>query len=65
MAIEVKAKKDCCKDKPRCRKCPVTLKRLADAGLAERVDKRTYRVTTQLSKKDLKAARNPRKATGR
>jgi len=28
----VRAKSKCCKDKPRCKKCPIALKRLADAG---------------------------------
>lgn len=65
MATEVKAKKSCCKDEPRCKKCPVVLKRLEAAGLAERVDKRTYRVTTSLTKKDLKLARKPRKSAAR
>ncbi len=57
----VVAKKSCCKDKPRCKKCPVVLKRLADAGLAERRDKRTYVVADGLRKRDLKAARAPGK----
>lgn len=38
----VRAKKKCCKDRPRCTTCPVVLKRLADAGHLERVDQRTY-----------------------
>ena len=61
MTVQVKAKKSCCKDDPRCRKCPVVLKRLAAAGLAERVDKRTYLVVDTLRKKELRAARHPRK----
>lgn len=60
MATRVKAKKSCCKDKPRCKTCPVVLKRLELAGLAERVDKRTYVVSSAMGKKDLKAARKPR-----
>jgi hypothetical protein len=62
MTTTVKAKKSCCKDKPRCKKCPVVLKRLEDAGLAERVDKRTYLVVDGIPKKELKALRAPRKA---
>jgi len=65
MAIQVKAKKSCCKDDPRCRRCPVVLKRLAAAGLAERVDKRTYLVVDTLREKELKAARSSRKQGAR
>ena len=32
---EVKAKKRCCKSRPRCKRCSVVLRRLAKAGLAE------------------------------
>ncbi len=53
----VKTKKRCCKDTPRCKKCPVVLKRLEAADLAERLDKRRYEVSPKLKKKDLKAAR--------
>lgn len=65
MPTTVTAKKSCCKDKPRCKRCPVVLKRLADAGLAERVDKRTYRLAGDVTKKDLKAARKPRTPAAR
>ena len=51
------AKKKCCKDKPRCKKCPVVLKRLADAGCAERLDLRTYVVDKKVPKRVLKKAR--------
>lgn len=53
----VKAKRTCCKDKPRCKRCPVVLKRMARAGLAERIDLRVYVVPAKLSKKQLKAFR--------
>lgn len=53
----VKAKKRCCKDGPRCKRCPVVLKRLSDVGLAERVSKRSYVIEMPLPKKKLKAAR--------
>ena len=56
-AVKVKAKKTCCKDDPRCKRCPVVLKRLASQGRAERVDKRRYIVDDDVSKKQLKAAR--------
>ena len=35
----VTAKKKCCKDKPRCKKCPVTLERLRKSGYAERLSR--------------------------
>lgn len=53
----VSAKKKCCKDKPRCKKCPVVLKRIADCGCAERLDRRTYVVDKKIPKKILKTAR--------
>jgi hypothetical protein len=34
-AKPVKAKRRCCQDRPRCKRCPVVLKRLEKAGLAE------------------------------
>lgn len=57
MATIVKAKKRCCKDKPRCKKCPVVFKRLERANLAERRDRRTYVLSPAVRKKHLKAAR--------
>ena len=51
------AKKKCCKDKPRCKKCPVVLMRLADAGCAERLDRVHYKVDKKVKKKVLKEAR--------
>jgi uncharacterized protein (DUF2461 family) len=53
----VKTKKRCCKSGPRCKRCPVVLKRLADDGLAERISKRHYVIEMPLPKKKLKAAR--------
>jgi hypothetical protein len=60
---EVKAKKRCCKSGPRCKKCPVVLKRLAAGGFAERTGKRTYVVDAP--KKAVKAARAKRVAPAR
>ena len=57
MGTVVKAKKKCCKDGPRCKKCPVVFKRLEKAGHAERLSKRSYRFQAKLPKKALKAAR--------
>lgn len=56
-ATPIKVKKRCCKDRPRCKKCPVVLKRLADGGLATRLDTRHYELSAELDKKQLKAAR--------
>ena len=53
----VKAKKSCCKDKPRCKRCPVVCKRLAAAGYLERESKRRWLVAEPPPKKALKAAR--------
>jgi hypothetical protein len=53
----VKAKKKCCKSRPRCKRCPVVLKRLEQEGLAERLSKRRYEFAPELKKKELKAAR--------
>jgi hypothetical protein len=52
----VTAKKRCCKSRPRCKRCPVVCKRLETAGLATRVDKRTW-VLLDVTKPDLKVAR--------
>ena len=53
----VKTKRRCCKSRPRCKKCPVTCKRLERAGHAVRQDTRHYVVELGISKKTLKAAR--------
>lgn len=53
----VKPKRRCCKDDPRCKRCPVVLKRLAKAGRAERLEDGRYRLAIDLRKGELKAAR--------
>jgi hypothetical protein len=53
----VKAKKKCCKDTPRCRKCPVVLKRLTDEGYAERESRREFEVAKKIPQKVLAGAR--------
>jgi hypothetical protein len=53
----VVTKKRCCRDRPRCKKCPVAWKRLETAGLAEREDRRVFHGGPSLTKKDLKTAR--------
>jgi hypothetical protein len=56
-AAVVVTKKRCCKDRPRCKRCPVVFKRLDGAGLAERTDARTYVLSPAVRKKHIKAAR--------
>lgn len=58
---EVKAKKRCCQSRPRCKRCPVVLRRLENAGLAARVGGRTYAVSKRAKGKRLKAARGPKR----
>jgi hypothetical protein len=53
----VKAKKRCCNSDPRCKRCPVVLKRLERAGYAERVSRREWKLSNKLPKKAVKAAR--------
>jgi hypothetical protein len=53
----VKAKKRCCKSGPRCKRCPVVLKRLEASGFAERAGHREYDVAKKVPKKVRKAAR--------
>jgi hypothetical protein len=55
---KVTAKKKCCKDKPRCAKCPVVLMRLERLGYAEQTkDKRGYKVDKAVPKKAMLVAR--------
>lgn len=54
---EVKVKKRCCTSRPRCKRCPVVMKRLAAAGLAERQSKRRFLVSEKIPKRRLKEAR--------
>ena len=53
----IKPKKACCKSGPRCKRCPVVLKRLRDEGLAKRKGDGTYRLKSGATKKAVKAAR--------
>jgi len=52
-----KPKKKCCKSKPRCKRCPVVLKRLATTGFAERREDGRYVMIDLVPKKVLKQAR--------
>lgn len=53
----LKPKKKCCKDDPRCKRCPVVLQRLAQAELAERTPAGRYVIDPELRKKQLRKAR--------
>ena len=55
---ELKPKKKCCKSRPRCKRCHVTLERLSAMGFAERrpSDGR-YVIVEVVPKRELKAAR--------
>jgi predicted transcriptional regulator of viral defense system len=55
--MKVKPKAKCCEDTPRCKRCPVVLKRLEKAGIAQRTKRGAYRVPDGLSKGDLKPYR--------
>lgn len=55
----VKAKKKCCQNTPRCKSCPIVLRRLANAGLAAREGKRIFTFDGKIPKKALKKARTP------
>lgn len=56
MGREVKAKKKCCGSNPRCKRCPVVLKRLAKDGFAERLSRRLY-IVEHVPKKRLRKVR--------
>jgi hypothetical protein len=55
---EIKPKKKCCKSRPRCKRCHVTLERLSAMGFAERrpSDGR-YVIVEVVPKRELRAAR--------
>jgi len=53
----VKPKKQCCKSRPRCKRCPVVCKRLQAQGLAVKRDDGRFKLAKTLRKKQLKAAR--------
>jgi hypothetical protein len=57
---KVSAKKKCCKDRPRCKACPVVLMRLSKMGHAEQLTtgkKATYAVEKKVPKKVMLVAR--------
>ncbi|HVF79622.1 MAG TPA: hypothetical protein VNA28_15100 [Solirubrobacteraceae bacterium] len=58
MKLLVKPKKGCCKSNPRCKRCPVVVKRLVKQGRAERRSDGFVVISPSLTKKQLKAARS-------
>jgi hypothetical protein len=56
-ATKLKTKRPCCQSTKRCKRCPVVLKRLEKAGLAQRTGKRSY-VVASVSRHELQAARS-------
>jgi hypothetical protein len=56
-AKTIKAKRKCCKDTPRCKRCAVVCKRLEEAGYLERESKRRWRVIEVPKKKAVRKAR--------
>jgi len=56
--VELKAKKKCCKSRPRCKRCHVTLERLSAMGFAERrASDGRYVIVEVVPKRELRAAR--------
>jgi hypothetical protein len=53
----MKTKKSCCKDNPRCKRCPVVWKRLEKASHAQRTGKREYHVISVVPKSAMATAR--------
>jgi hypothetical protein len=53
----MKTKGKCCKDSPRCKKCPVVWKRLEKAGHAKRTGKREVLIAHKVPKAAMAAAR--------
>ena len=57
MKLLIKPKKGCCRSRPRCKRCPVVVKRLEKGGLATRRTDGFVVISPALTKKQLKAAR--------
>jgi hypothetical protein len=53
----IRAKKQCCRSDPRCKRCPTVLKRLERAGYAERVNRRTWVIVEKPRKRVMREAR--------
>jgi len=57
MAETIKAKKQCCKARKRCKRCAVVLTRLEKEGYTKRLDKRRFVVLQPAPKRRMKAVR--------
>ena len=57
MKLLIRPKKGCCRSDPRCKRCPVVVKRLVKRGHAKRRDDGLVVISPTLKKKQLKAAR--------
>lgn len=57
MKTEIRPKSRCCKESPRCKRCPVVCKRLVSAGLATRSSCGVVVLLATTTKKDVKRAR--------
>jgi len=55
--VELKPKGKCCKSRPRCKRCQVTLERLSAMGFAERRPDGRYVIVEVVPKRELRAAR--------
>jgi len=53
----LKPKAKCCKSRPRCRRCRVTLERLQATGFAARRADGRYEIVERVPKRELRAAR--------
>ncbi len=53
----IRPKGKCCRSGPRCKRCPVVLKRLAKRGLAEKRRDGKYVIVELVPKAERKAAR--------
>ena len=53
----MRTKKSCCRDSPRCKRCPVVWKRLEKASHAQRTGKREYHVVNVVTKSAMAIAR--------
>jgi hypothetical protein len=54
---KVKPKKRCCKSGPRCKRCPIVLRRLTEQGFAEERSDGRFVILEIVPKKRFKAAR--------
>jgi hypothetical protein len=57
MKLAVRPKKKCCRSGPRCKRCPVVCKRLVKQGLAKRLDDGIVVISSDMTKKQYRAAR--------